>query len=72
GAAAYGPVPQGLLLATLGLPRRVDRLARGRAPHEAQAFIDSARRLIEPDQMGRLFKALAICSPVCPVPTGFE
>jgi NADH dehydrogenase [ubiquinone] 1 alpha subcomplex assembly factor 7 len=72
GATAYGPVPQGELLATLGLPQRTDRLARGSAPAQAQALIASARRLIEPDQMGRLFKALAICSPACPVPAGFE
>ncbi len=72
GAAVYGPVPQGLLLTRLGLLQRTDRLARTCRPAQAQALIESARRLIEPDQMGRLFKGLAICSPECPVPAGFE
>ncbi len=72
GAAVHGPLPQGLLLATLGLPQRTDRLARACEPVQAQALIELARRLVEPDQMGRLFKALAICSPDSLVPAGFE
>ncbi len=72
GAASYGPVPQGLFLTPLGLLQRTDRLARTTRPAQAQALIEAARRLIEPDQMGRLFKALAICSPKSPVLAGFE
>ena len=72
GAAVHGPVPQGPFLAALGLPQRTDRLARACAPGEGQALIEAARRLMEPDQMGRLFKAIAICSPDSPAPAGFE
>jgi SAM-dependent MidA family methyltransferase len=36
------------------------------------ALITAARRLVEPDQMGRLFKALALCHPDLPTPPGFE
>jgi NADH dehydrogenase [ubiquinone] 1 alpha subcomplex assembly factor 7 len=72
GAAAHGPVPQGLFLARLGLFQRTDRLARTRPPADASAMIEAARRLAEPNRMGRLFKALALCSPGCPVPPGFE
>jgi SAM-dependent MidA family methyltransferase len=72
GAVVHGPVPQGLFLARLGLFQRTDRLARGQPPARASALIEAARRLAEPDRMGRLFKALALCSPDCPTPPGFE
>jgi SAM-dependent MidA family methyltransferase len=35
-------------------------------------LIEAARRLAEPNRMGRLFKALALCNPACPTPPGFE
>jgi NADH dehydrogenase [ubiquinone] 1 alpha subcomplex assembly factor 7 len=72
GAATFGPLPQGLFLARLGLFRRTDRLARTQPPAKASALVEAARRLAEPDRMGRLFKALALCSPGVPVPAGFE
>ena len=71
GAATFGPLPQGLLLARLGLFQRTDRLARTQSPARASALIEAARRLAEPDRMGRLFKAFALCSPGVPVPPGF-
>jgi NADH dehydrogenase [ubiquinone] 1 alpha subcomplex assembly factor 7 len=72
GAATYGPLPQGVFLARLGLFQRTDRLARGQTPVRAAALIDAARRLAEPSRMGRLFKALAVCHHSCPRPPGFE
>jgi len=72
GAAAHGPVPQGIFLTRLGLFQRTDRLARTQPPERASALIEAARRLAEPDRMGRLFKALALCNPGCPTPPGFE
>lgn len=73
GTAAYGPVPQGVFLARLGLFQRTDRLARGQPPARAAALIAAAQRLAEPDRMGRLFKALALCHPGAPSPPpGFE
>lgn len=72
GATTHGPIPQGVFLTRLGLFQRTDRLARSRSPAHASALIDAAHRLAEPNRMGRLFKALAICSPSCPVPPGFE
>jgi SAM-dependent MidA family methyltransferase len=61
-----------VFLTRLGLFQRTDRLARGQPPARAMALIDAARRLVEPDHMGRLFKALALCSPQCATPPGFE
>jgi NADH dehydrogenase [ubiquinone] 1 alpha subcomplex assembly factor 7 len=63
GAMVWGPVPQGLFLARLGLFQRTDRLARGQPPARAAGLIEAARRLAEPHRMGRLFKALALTSP---------
>jgi SAM-dependent MidA family methyltransferase len=71
GAVVHGPVPQGVFLARLGLFQRVDRLASGKSPAQAVALVEAARRLAEPDRMGRLFKAMAICHPDLPCPPGF-
>ncbi len=72
GAVAHGPTPQGLFLARLGLFQRANRLARALPMARAARVMEGARRLGEPDMMGRLFKALAITSPACPAPPGFE
>ena len=72
GVSTHGPVPQGMFLARLGLFQRANRLARHRTPAEAAAIMDGARRLGEPDQMGRLFKALALTSHGCAEPAGFS
>lgn len=72
GASVHGPVAQGLFLAELGLFQRTNRLARGLSPARAAAAMDAARRLGEPDRMGRLFKALAVGSAGCPALPGFR
>ena len=70
-ASVHGPVPQGMFLAALGLFQRSNRLARNLPPARAAATMEAARRLGEPDRMGRLFKALAIGSASCPPLPGF-
>ncbi len=72
GAAAYGPVPQGIFLAQMGLPARIDRLARNAPPAQVMRLIAGSRRLMEPHAMGRLFKVLAICNGVSSPPPGFD
>ncbi len=72
GATPHGPIPQGVFLTRLGLFERTDRLARSQPPARAMALINAARRLAEPDQMGRLFKAFALCHPDSPPPPGFS
>jgi SAM-dependent MidA family methyltransferase len=71
-AAVYGPAPQGMFLARLGLLQRANRLAQGQTPEAAYRIMAAARRLTEPDRMGRLFKALAVMSPGTAVAAGFE
>jgi len=72
GAAVHGPVPQGVFLSKLGLFQRTGRLARTQPPGRAAALVQAAQRLAEPDRMGRLFKAMAICHAALPCPAGFE
>ena len=54
-----GPVSQGRFLTALGLRSRADRLKRDNPEHAAD--IDAAvMRLTRPEQMGTLFKVLAV------------
>lgn len=71
GASVFGPIPQGLFLTRLGLFQRLDRLSRGRSPAQAALLLAGARRLVEPDGMGQLFKVLAFASPQTPPLPGF-
>jgi SAM-dependent MidA family methyltransferase len=70
GAKAYGPAGQGDLLEAIGIVQRAATLAHGRLGSNPE--IDSQlERLILPDQMGTLFKALAIAPVNAPTPPGF-
>lgn len=71
GVTVCGPLPQGVFLARLGLFQRSGALARAMAPDAGQRMIRAAQRLAEPDGMGRLFKAVALCHISLPTPPGF-
>ncbi len=72
GVQAHGPVMQGEFLARLGIAQRAARLKVSATPQQA-ADIDAARtRLTAPDQMGDLFKVLAIAPPSLGALPGFE
>ncbi|MFC0387070.1 class I SAM-dependent methyltransferase [Muricoccus vinaceus] len=71
GAAAHGPVPQGVFLSALGLHSRAAALAAS-DPGRGARHIEAATRLTAPEAMGRLFKALVLCHPTLPTPPGFE
>ena len=72
GAAVHGPVPQGAFLARLGLEARQRRLLAAAEPARRADIRSRCRRLVAPDQMGVLFKAVALTGPDAPVPAGFE
>jgi len=72
GAQIHGPIPQGIFLARLGLFQRTNQLARRLPPKRAAEMMEGARRLAEPDRMGRLFKAITLISPGTATPPGFE
>jgi SAM-dependent MidA family methyltransferase len=71
GAVCYGPDGQGDLLRALGAVQRAEALCRS-APEQAGALRSGLDRLIGPDRMGRLFKALAIASPEVATVPGFS
>lgn len=70
GARALGPVEQGQWLLALGLSDRAAALAR-RAPDRAEEIAAAYRRLSDPAEMGRLFKAFTLVAPGWPDPAGF-
>jgi NADH dehydrogenase [ubiquinone] 1 alpha subcomplex assembly factor 7 len=72
GAAVYGPIPQNTLLERLGIKLRAAALARNATPTQAADLQAATERLLHLEQMGTLFKALAITAPPLPVPPGFD
>jgi len=71
GAVMYGPVPQGAFLDAIGLGVRAAALAARATPAQRRDIETARRRLIAPDQMGTLFKVLAMTPPGASVPAGF-
>jgi len=62
GAHVSGPVTQGHFLASIGLTERAEQLMKAN-PASAADVLAAAERLIGADQMGTLFKALALTPP---------
>jgi NADH dehydrogenase [ubiquinone] 1 alpha subcomplex assembly factor 7 len=71
GAVVYGPAPQGDFLRALGAELRLAALLRQARPEQRAALETGLRRLIDPAEMGTLFKVLSITSPGLPAPAGF-
>ena len=71
GLKPYGPVPQGEFLLKLGLGERRNRLLQRATPAQAEAIASGASRLVDPKQMGILFKALALTGADRPPPPPF-
>jgi SAM-dependent MidA family methyltransferase len=63
GAATHGPLPQGAFLVKLGLLERAGQLG-AKADDATRAALQAAvERLAGPDEMGTLFKVLALTRP---------
>ncbi|MBT4016328.1 MAG: class I SAM-dependent methyltransferase [Alphaproteobacteria bacterium] len=72
GASVHKIIEQGLFLTALGLDQRAAML-KSQAPTDVVSEIDAAhQRLTAPDQMGTLFKVLAISHPDLDALAGFE
>ncbi|MBL4916118.1 class I SAM-dependent methyltransferase [Szabonella alba] len=71
-AASAGPMPQGLLLARLGIGPRAARLAENLTDGPLAAHHAATHRLTHDAEMGTLFKALAIHPSECKPPPGFD
>jgi NADH dehydrogenase [ubiquinone] 1 alpha subcomplex assembly factor 7 len=72
GAIVHGPIGQGRFLAALGAEARLWALSARATPAQRALLESGLERLLDPAQMGNLFKALALTSPGMPAPAGFE
>ena len=72
GAIVHGPVPQSLFLDALGAFTRAQVLKHGATPAQSREIDLAVHRLTAPDQMGSLFKAMALTDPSMPPPAGFD
>ena len=70
GARVLGPTAQGEWLEAMGVGARAAALAKG-APARAEEIETARARLVAPDQMGALFKVLALVANEWPEPAGF-
>jgi NADH dehydrogenase [ubiquinone] 1 alpha subcomplex assembly factor 7 len=69
---AFGPVPQGDFLRRLGILERAQSLKRQANPDQARALDAALARLIAPDQMGTLFRVMAVGDTRSAAPAGFS
>jgi len=71
-AQISGLTDQGLLLERLGITARAQALAKNLQGKALENHIAAHRRLTHGDEMGKLFKALAITPPNATQPPGFD
>lgn len=72
GVASFGPVGQGTFLRELGIAERSEVLKRKASPEQARTIDAALVRLIAPDQMGTLFRVLALGDGKSAPPVGFS
>ncbi len=70
GARVAGPVSQSFFLGTMGIAARAAALGR-RHPDRIDEIGAAHRRLTDEDEMGTLFRAIAMLCPAWPQPAGF-
>lgn len=68
GADVLGPVPQGAFLERLGLRQRADMLMMNATPEQVEEIDSAYQRLTDAEQMGTLFKVMAVVPPGFGVP----
>lgn len=69
----FGPIGQGAFLKNMGIEHRLAVLLQNASSEEQQDELFSAyERLVEPDQMGTIFKAMALTHKDVGRPVGFE
>jgi NADH dehydrogenase [ubiquinone] 1 alpha subcomplex assembly factor 7 len=72
GAEVHGPISQGQFLTALGAGLRLEALSARATPAQRQSLENGVRRLLEPGEMGDLFKVVALASPGLASPAGFD
>ncbi len=68
GALVLGPVTQGDFLLAMGLVERAGALGAGRSAEEQANMVAAVERLAGPEDMGTLFKAMAMTHPPMELP----
>jgi SAM-dependent MidA family methyltransferase len=71
-AQCSGLTAQGVFLERLGITRRAEALAANLSGAALESHVAAHRRLTHPDEMGSLFKALALFPDGAPPPPGLE
>ena len=72
GAEIYGPISQGRFLTALGAGLRLEALRARATAAQRQSLEGGVRRLLDPGEMGDLYKVVALVSPGLPSPAGFD
>lgn len=72
GVRSFGPVGQGDFLCRLGIAERAGTLKRHASPEQVRAIDAALARLIASDQMGTLFRVLALGDDRSAQPAGFS
>lgn len=70
GCSVYGPASQGSFLRCLGIDARTAALVRAN-PARGSELMTATERLSAPEQMGSLFKVMALATPGWAAPAGF-
>jgi len=70
--AATPMTAQGVLLERLGITARAKTLANRLTGNALREHVAAHRRLTHPQEMGHLFKSLALYPPTAPAPPGFD
>jgi NADH dehydrogenase [ubiquinone] 1 alpha subcomplex assembly factor 7 len=68
---AFGPMPMGEWLLRLGLEARAEQLLARASEEDANEIRSSMARLVDPAQMGVLFKVLVLTNGVSAPPPPF-
>ncbi len=71
GASVTGPIEQGRWLLNMGATHRAVALAERATDEQRAALLSGLDRIASPEQMGALFKVLALTSPNLQKPEGF-
>ena len=71
GVSATPMIAQGVFLERLGIAERARRLAKTLSGENLELHIAAHKRLVHPDEMGNLFKAIAFYPAGANIPAGF-
>lgn len=71
GAKTHGPIEQGTFLKSLGIETRASLLGEAATPDQRAVLAAALQRLTAPEQMGTLFRVMAVTHPQAPTPAGF-